>query len=243
MLAARLLPVLLGVLFTSGSLGAPTVQTSLPPTSTVPLAARIAALLPKPNQAAQVVKFGSRIAAVDLQEKVIEAGGSRRALQNVLAVIAQGGVPSYDENLGISRAEFGKYLAFQPVILPTGKSVKLPVVREATRLIFGDAPGMNGVLKNVSIDLNTAELRVPEGFAVRPVAVTPSSAPDRSIDIRSAYTWTFNPSYNAKTQSGINGQMQLFLLGNGQVLLIYKRTSMLKGVVNEGNLMLSYARP
>lgn len=207
------------------------------------LAARIAALLPTPGQVAQVVKIGSRITSVDLQKRVIEAGGSRKALENVLAVISSGGTPTYDERLNISRAEFGKYLAFQPVILPTDRTLKLPVTRDASRLTFGDTAGLNGVLRGLTIDLHSAELRVPEGFAVYPVAGSASSAADRSIDIRSAYIWNLTPSYNAQTQNGINGKFSLYQLGNGQVLLIYKRTSMLRGVVSEGEMILSYTRP
>lgn len=218
----------------------PVVQASLPSGSS--LASRIAPLLPLPGQTVQIMKLGSQLTVVNLQQRVIEVGGSREALQNVLATISRGGVPSYDERLGISRDEFGKYIAFQPVLLPTGKSLKIPVVREGTRLLFGDAPGLNGVFKGIIFDLSTGELRVPEGFSVKPVARTPSSAPDRSLDISAVYVWDFKASYNAETQSGIKGQLSLFQMGNGQVVMGYKRTSMIRGIINEGELLLSYAR-
>lgn len=240
MLVTRLLPLALFGFLTGGAT-LPAMQASLPPSAGSVTAAHIASLLPQSGQVVQIMKLGSRLTVVDLQERVMAAGGSREALQKVLAVISGGGVPTYDERLGITRAEFRKYIAFQPILVGTGKVLKIPLTNDGTRLTFGDAPGLNGLFKGVSFDLKTGDLRVPEGFVARPQAVNPSSAPDRTVDIRGGFLWNLK-AYNASTRSGINGQMQLFQLASGQVILGYRRTSILKDVVNEGELLLSYQR-
>lgn len=200
---------------------------------------KLSALLPQPGQSAQVMKLGSRLAIVDLQKRVVDTGGSREALQKVLEQAAWGQVPSYDERLNISRAEFGKYLAFQPVLMPTGKSVKLNLSRDATRVTFGDV-GAGIPLRGLSFDLKSGELRVPEGFSFLPVPVAPNTAPDRSLDIRGGYQWNLR-GYSAETQNGLSGQLSLYQLGNGQTLLAFKRTSMVRGAVNEAEVLLMYS--
>lgn len=213
------------------------VSQAVPP---LPLtnAGKLANLLPQPGQSAQIMKLGSRLTIVDLQKRVLDTGGSREALQKVLEQAAKGQVPSYDERLNISRAEFGKYLAFQPVLVSSGKTVKLTLARDTSRLTFGDIG--NGIpLRGLSIDVRTGEVRVPEGFSFLPLPVIPSSAPDRSVDIRGGYQWNMR-AYSAETQNGLSGQLSLYQLGNGQVLLAYKRTSMIKGAVNEGEVLLMY---
>ncbi len=200
---------------------------------------RLPGLLPGVGETAQVMRLETRLTVVDLQQRVIEVGGSPDALRAVLASTARGEVPVYDMRLGISKEEFGRYLAFQPVPAPTGKTVKMPVIREPTRVTLGDAPGLNGLLRGLSFDLKTGELRVPEGFSFKPTAVQVSSAPDRTVDIRGGYQWNLR-GHNPDTQNGIRGQFNLYQLGSGQIMLTYKRTSLVKGVFNEGELILRY---
>lgn len=214
----------------------PGLQASLPASSV----SRLGGLLPTTGQVAQVMKLGSRLTVVDLQNRVLEVGGSREALKNVLATIANGSTPAYDERLGISRAEFSKYLVFQPILVSTGKTVKLPVVRDASRVTFMDAPGLS-VLRGVSFDLRTGEVRIPEGFIIQPVSVPPSNAPDRSLDIKQSFLWNMK-GYNAETQSGVKGQLWLYHMTSGKVVIRYKRTSMIRGIPNEGELMIEYQR-
>lgn len=214
-------------------------QASLP----APTATRLAALLPGNGQVAQIIKLGSKLTVVELQKRVLEVGGSREALQNVLAVIAKGGMPTYDERLGITRDEFSelsKYLAFQPIFVNTGKTVRLPVTRDAGRVTFADAPGLS-ILRGLSFDLRSGELRIPEGFTIKAQAVATSAAPDRSLDIKQAFLWDIKV-YSAATQNGASGRLWLYHMANGQVVITYKRMSMIKGIPNEGELMIGYQR-
>lgn len=210
------------------------------PASALP---RLTALLPGSGQTAQIMKMGSRLALVDLQRRVVNVGGSRQALQTVMASAARGEAPAYDPRLGLSREEFSRYVAFQPVLMGTGKFVKLAVVRDAFRLTFSDAPA-NSVLRGLSFDLRSGDLRVPEGFVFRGMQVIPSAAATRDIDIRSAFIWNVR-AFNAEAQNGVHGQVSLYQLGDGQVLLGYHRlSSLVHGVFNntESELIVKYTR-
>lgn len=229
-MVARRLPALAALL---GSLV--TAQASVPgalPPGTVPAGpVRLSGLLPASNQTAQVMRSGAKITIVNLQNRVVSLGGSREALQMVMAQVARGEMPSYDPRLGISKEEFTKYLAFQTTLESTGRSMKLAVSRDPARVLFSDVAA-NGLLRGLSFDLRSGELRVPEGLTFRALSVDPSTAPDRSIDLRGGFQWNLK-GYNAETQSGINGQLSLFQLGEGQSLLVYKRlSSLIHGTMN-----------
>lgn len=208
---------------------------------------RYLALLPGSNQVAQVMRKGTRLTILDMQQRVLSVGGSREALQNAMASVAKGQIPAYDARLGISQAEFDRYIAnyiaFQPTFESTGKTMRLSVVRDASRVTFTDTAS-NGLLRGLSFDLRTGDLRVPEGFAFKAAVIAPSTAPDRSIDLRGGLQWNLR-GYNADTQSGINGQVSLFQLGDTQVLLIYKRvSSLIHGTFNNNasEIILKYTR-
>lgn len=210
--------------------------------SRLSVAARAAALLPKPESYAQVVTMGSQIATVNLQQRVTSVGGSPAALKTVLASIARGQQPSYDSRLGITRGEFTRYLAFQPTLVPTGKTIHLSLLRSSQRLTLMEMPGAAGILRGLSFNLKTGELQVPEGFTFSALPVAASTAKDRSIDLRGGVCWMMR-GYDPVSQNGIQGQLQLYQLGNDQTLLIYSRTSMLRGIPSEkAEVMLTYTR-
>ncbi len=189
------------------------------------------------------MKLGSRLAIVDLQRRVVGVGGSREALQTVMASAARGETPSYDARLGITRDEFARYLAFQPVLMGTGKAIKLSLIRDGNRLTFSDTPA-NSVFRGLSFDLKTGDLRVPEGFTFRAISVPPTTGSDRSIEIRSGFVWNFK-GFNAEAQNGVHGQVSLYQLGDGQILLGYHRlSSLVRGVFNnaESEVILKYSR-
>lgn len=220
-----------------------TAYASAPATLTPGYAAKLSALLPATAQNTQVMKLESKLTIVNLQRLVLQKGGSPDALRVVMASAAKGEQPSYDSRLGISREEFGKYITFQPVFTSTGRTLKLAVVRDSGRVTFTDASG-NGLLRGVSIDLQSGELRVPEGFTFKPVVISVSNAPDRSIDIRSGFQWNLK-GFNAETESGIHGQFSVYQLGDGQSVLSYtRRSSLIRGVFNntESEIILKYAR-
>jgi hypothetical protein len=173
---------------------------------------------------------------------VTNVGGSPDALRTVIVNVSQGKAPVYDARLGITQDEFKRYLVFQQSLAPSGKSLKLPLTRDTSRLTFGDAVGMKGILKGVTIDLKTGELRVPEGFSTRPSAVTPSASPSADrLDVKLGYQWNVRAN-DPVTQNGINGELTLLMLSNGQIILSYNRLSMLRGRIDEGELILGYTR-
>lgn len=214
----------------------PSLPTGLP--------GKLAALLPQPGQVAQLMEQRSaRVVSLELQQRVALANGSREALFALLASAARGEPLKYDQRLGITQEEFQRYtryMVFQPTLVPTGKSVRLNLNRDGTLLKFGEAAGLPGLLRGVVIDLNSGELRTPEGFSAKPRTVAASTAPDRSIDIRGGLEWNVRGN-NPVTQNGINGQMQLLQLPE-KVVLIYTRFSMLKGRTSEGTVILGYTR-
>lgn len=235
-----LLPLLL--LLGLGSAGQGNTAGVSEPTLPGTIAARVAALLPASDTHAQVMKLGSQIATLNLQQRVTSMGGSPAALKTVLASAARGQVPTYDARLGISREEFGRYLAFQPVLLPTGKTLKLSLLRTGQRVTLLDQTSNPAVLRGLVFDLKTGEVQVPEGFTFRPTALPASTAKDRSIDLRGGVQWNMR-GYDPISQNGIRGQLSLYQLGSGQVLLSYDRTNMLRGVPGErAELLITYPR-
>ncbi|UQN07305.1 hypothetical protein [Deinococcus sp. QL22] len=203
--------------------------------------AKLASLLPQAGQATQILERRSSLSLFELQRRVTNVGGSPDALRTVIVTVSQGKAPAYDARLGITQDEFKRYLVFQQSLAPSGKSLKLPVTRDNGRLTFGDTAGMNGVLRGVSIDLKTGELRVREGFSARPNAVTPSSSSADRLDVKLGYQWNLRAN-DPVTQNGIRGQFTLLLLNSGQIILSYDRFSMFKGSLNEGELILGYTR-
>lgn len=202
---------------------------------------KLSALVPLAGQTVQVLEKRSSLAFVELQQLVTKAGGSREALRQLMLSAARGEPLEYDERLNITQEEFRRYVVFQPVLAPTGKTLRLNVVRDGNLLKFGDGPGLNGVLRGLVLDLGSGELRTPEGFGGKPHAVVPSTAFDRSIDIRSGFEWNVRGN-SPVTQNGVKVQLQLLQLPGNQVILTCYRFSMLRGTTSEGNLIFSYTR-
>lgn len=213
------------------------------------LGAQIAALLPARAQRVQLMELSSRLATVDLQQHVTNVGGSPEALKVVMASVARGVSPAYDKRLGISREDFGRYIAFQPMFLDTRRSIKLPCRRSRHRLNIGVVQGAGSVLSGLAFDFKTGELRVPEGFVAQaePIQVNMQLSEDDEdnkdrIHIERGYQWNL-AAYDPESQNGIKGQLNLYLLKGEQVVLTYKRFNMLKGRTNEGEVIIRYRLP
>lgn len=202
---------------------------------------KLAALLPEVAEQATLLQWRPSLSTVQLQLLVARAGGSPEALQDVIVSASKGVKAPYDERLGISEEQYRNYLVFQSVLTSTGKTLKLPVLRDATHLTFGDSAPLNGVLKGLTIDLKNGELRVPEGYTARPVGLVSSAAPDRTLDIKSGFQWTVMGS-NATIGNGVRGTLTLLQLSGGQVVLSYKRTSILRFQVSTGEVIVGYSR-
>ncbi|ACO47233.1 Conserved hypothetical protein, precursor [Deinococcus deserti VCD115] len=202
---------------------------------------KLAALLPLAAQPAVLMERRASLSLVDLSLRVMNVGGDPQALNQVMASAQRGEMPAYNERLGISKKEFLSYLVFQPTLASTSRTLRLAVNRDSNRVSFGDAPGMNGILKGVSIDLRTGEMRGPEGFTAKATSVAPSNAADRLLDVRSGFQWNIRGN-NAGTGNGVRGVLNLLQLSSGDIILSYTRTSMLHSVTTTGELIVQYTR-
>ena len=218
---------------------------STPPNVTpdVALRSRLAAVAPVPGIVAQFLQQRTETAVIELQQQVALAGGDLKVLANVLGQAQQGNIPSYDERLGITRAEFQRYLylIFSKTLEPSGRTVKLALTREGSRLSFGDAGGASA-LKGLSIDLSSGELTTVEGFSARPRSVQISLAQDATgMGASSGLAWDVRGS-NPRSQNALQGHLSLLQYGGGQVLLSYNRVSILKGRISEDSVTLMYRK-
>lgn len=214
---------------------------NLPPALPVGWQAKLAAMLPTPGQNVTLLQWQPSLSTVELQMRVARAGGSPEALQQVIVSASKGVVAPYDERLGISEQQYKTYLVFQPVLVSTGKTFKLPVLRDSAHVLFGDSALLGGVLKGVGIDLKTGELRAPEGFTAKPQGVVPSTTPGPGLDVKSGFQWKVIGS-NATVGNGVRGTMTLLQLADGQYILRYTRVSMMQRVINEGDIILRYVK-
>ena len=222
---------------TAGTVSVPAVPPDLG------LRARLGALLPAPGTTAQFMQAQTRLSVIDFQQRVTQSGGDLKVLANVLGQAQQGTIPSYDERLGITQAEFQRYLylIFSKTLEPSGRTVKLALTREGSRLSFGDAGGAS-ILKGLSIDLSSGELTTAEGFSARPRSVQISPAKDATgMGASSGLAWDVRGS-NPRSQNALQGHLSLLQYGGGQVLLSYNRVSILKGRISEDNVTLMYRK-
>ncbi|THF83584.1 hypothetical protein E7T09_21395 [Deinococcus sp. KSM4-11] len=213
----------------------------LPPSLGSGWQARLSSMLPAPGQTVDVMQRKAGISVVDLQVRVAQAQGSPEALNKVLSDVQSGIKPTYDPRLGFSKDEFARYLVFETTLAKSGKSLHLPVTRDAGRVSFGDADGLKGVLKGVYIDLKTGEMHGPEGYSARPVNVAPTLDQDSGLKVITGFLWKVIGN-DARAGNGVRGTLNLLQLDDGQIILSYKRTSMIKNVLNQGEVILSYTR-
>lgn len=202
---------------------------------------RLAALLPLPGQVATVMVKQPSLSTVELRTRVERVGGSPEALYQVIVSAGRGVRAPYDPRLGISEEEYKRYLVFQEVLVSTSKTVKLPVLRDSGRVLFGNVSGLNGVLDGLSINLRTGEMRGPEGYSALPIPVVPSTAPDRVLPVRAGFQWKVIGS-DATAGNGVKGTLNLLELESGLIILNYTRTSMINRRLNQGEIILGYDR-
>ncbi|MFC6591876.1 hypothetical protein ACFP81_07575 [Deinococcus lacus] len=150
-------------------------------------------------------------------------------------------MPQYDPRLGLSREEFQRYTLYQPSLVGVGRAT-LKLRRAGQRVIFEGGAGSLGVLQGLSIDLLTGELQVPEGFATRPTALLPQRLSNSAVNIRSGFVWSLQGN-NVSAGNAIRGQLVLMELSNGQVLLSYRKTSMIRRTITKGEVVVGYQRP
>ncbi|WP_412028148.1 hypothetical protein [Deinococcus yunweiensis] len=203
--------------------------------------ARLSSMLPGAGQAADVMSRQPSISVVALQRRVVDVQGDPAALNRVLSDVQSGVKPTYDRRLNITPDEFARYLVFQQVLKPAGRSLRLPVSRDTSRVSFGDTADLKGVLKGVYIDLKTGEMHSPEGYSARPVNVPASLAPDSTLRVLNGFLWKVVGN-DSRLGNGVRGTLNLLQLEDGQIILSYKRTSMMRNVLNSGEIILRYRR-
>ncbi len=217
--------------------------TTQPPALPAGWQSRIAALLPQAGQTVTLLERRPSISTLELEWRVASAGGDPEVLRQITLNAARGIAPTYDKRLNVSQEDFKRYIVFQNTLASTGKTFRLNVSRDVGRVTFGDAAYMNGVLKGVSIDLKTGEMRGPEGFTARPVAVPANDDPDRGLLVRSGFQWRMIGN-NAQIGNGVRGTLNLLQLATGRVVLSYSRKSMIDRKVDEFDreLIVEYTR-
>ena len=202
---------------------------------------RLLPLLPQSGQLAQVMEARPRFSVAEVRRRVLDVGGDPRVLEQLLSSAQRGLPPIYDQRLKISEAEFRRYLVIQQELQPSGKLIKLNMTRDANRVMFGDASGAS-LLRGISLDLSSGDMRFPEGFTARPEAlvITAAQAVDDPLGKRSGYVWKVRGS-NPVTQTALSGHFALLALDDGSVLISYDRNSILHGSVGTGKLILNFA--
>ncbi len=230
--------------WSSGLPGLPLLGAGLAATVQADWRSKFAPLLPQSGQIAQVMETRARFSLTEVRRRVLGVGGDQRVLEQMLISAQRGLPPVYDQRLKISEADFRRYLVIQQELQPSGKTVRLSVLRDASRLLFGDAGGTS-LLRGISLDLSSGEMRFPEGFTARPEALVISAAQaaaaDDPLGKRSGYVWTVRGS-NPVTQTALSGHFALLSLSDGSVLISYNRNGILKGNFGSGNLILSFNR-
>lgn len=236
MKAARSLPFLLLVV----SLGTAAKSVAAPPLNSGGLV-RLAGMLPVSGQIVTVMEKRPSLSTIDLRMRVERVGGSPEALYQVIVSASRGVRAPYDPRLGISEEDYRRYLVFQEVLVSTTKSVRLGLLRDANRVVFGNTPGLQNVLDGLSINLRTGELRGPEGYGALPTLVVPSTAPDRVLPVRSGFQWKLLGS-DATAGNGVKATLNLLELESGLIILNYSRTSMINRRLTEGEIIIGYDR-
>lgn len=245
----RLLPVLSLCCLVGGLSawsGAATFQTAGPgaPTAVSDWRSKFAPLLPQTGQLAQIMETRARFSMTEVRRRVLDAGGDARLLDQMQVSAERGVAPLYDKRVKISEDDFRRYLVIQQELQPSGKAVRLSILRSSNRLTFGDAGG-TALLRGISLDLDSGDLRFPEGFSAKPEALNISALQAASAEDplgkRSGYVWNVRGS-NPFTLNALNGHFALLSLSDGSVLISYNRNGILNGAVATGNLILNFSR-
>ena len=202
---------------------------------------KLSPLLPQSGQLAQVMEARPRFSVAEVRRRVLDVGGDQQVLEQMMNSAQRGLPPIYDQRLKISEADFRRYLVIQQELQPSGKLIKLSVVREANRFTFGDSSGAS-LLRGISLDLSSGDMRFPEGFTAKPEAlvITAAQALDDPLGKRSGYVWKVRGS-NPLTQTALSGHFALLALEDGSILISYDRNSILRGTVGTGKLILNFA--
>ncbi|TSA86394.1 hypothetical protein FNU79_06960 [Deinococcus detaillensis] len=226
--------------------GAATFQTTGQgvPTSVNDWRSKLGPLLPQTGQLAQIMETRAKFSMTEVRRRVLDAGGDPRLLDQMQVSAERGVAPLYDKRVKISENDFRRYLVIQQELQVSGKVVRLSISRSGNRLTFGDAGG-TALLRGISLDLETGDLRFPEGFSAKPEALNISAIQAASAEDplgkRSGYVWNVRGS-NPFTLNALNGHFALLSLGDGSVLVSYNRNGILNGTVSTGTLILNFNR-
>jgi hypothetical protein len=204
---------------------------------------RLAPLLPQAGQPAQVMETRAKVSLTEIRRRVLDLGGNPQVLEQVLISVQRGAVPEYDSKINISKTAYQKILSIQQTLHQSGRVVKIGVQFSGNRLTFVDLGG-TPLLRGISLDLSSGEMRFPEGFSAQPVALSITAAEaakaDDPIGKRSGYVWKVLGS-NPTTFTALKGSFFLLALSDGSVLVSYNRSGILNGRSGTGNLILNFS--
>ncbi len=202
---------------------------------------KLMSLLPTQGQLITLFERRPSISTEELQYRVASVGGSPAALSRVMENAAQNIPPQYDSRLNISRQQFYEYVVFQQVLVPISKPFKLPFTSNSSRITFGDHPLLKGILKGVSIDFKSGEMRGPEGFGAKPALLVPSTATDHLLDTKFGFSWKIMAG-DPNGGNRLRGTLTILQLNNGQIMMGYNRSSMINHEVNSGQIIIGYSK-
>ena len=203
---------------------------------------KLAPLLPQAGQAAQVMEIRAKVSVAEIRRRVLDLGGDPQVLEQALVSLQRGATPLYDSRINISKSAYQKIVTIQQTLHQSGKVVKIGVQFSGNRLTFADLGG-TPLLRGISLDLSSGEMRFPEGFTAPPEALSITAAEaakaDDPMGKRSGYVWKVFGS-NAVTQTALKGSFALLLLSDGSVLISYNRSGILHGTTGTGTLILNF---
>jgi|GEM_PF-5974705 len=190
------------------------------------LRSRLLALVPDTTQAAEILKWGVDPEIVVIRERITQAVRQDPAWFRDYSDLFPGRTPPYHPKFGVSEGEYRRLLTESGVrLLKTGGAARVTVTVTSTRVTFQGGTNGAEVLKGITLNLTTGELRVPEGFTAKPHSVSVNGQNDNvGLPSRTGWGWSIVGT-NAQTKTVVRANLSLLQLETGEVLLAYNRAS------------------
>lgn len=221
--AALLLPALIGA------------SVAGPAQAQLDLKARLLALLPEGTQAVNEMSWqrDPDLAAIELRMNQAVQSDPRWFREYFASHSADEQIP-YHPKFGVTERDYVRYSEDPGVrLVKTGKLLKVTTIKQGNRLIFQGGAGTE-MLRGVSLDLVSGELRIPEGYTAKSHAVNVVVAPGRvdafGLPARKGWGWSINPTGAAGPgKTSVWARLTLVQFAGGPVLLSYNRAVVANG--------------
>lgn len=206
--------------------------------------ARLQPLLPDHLQSADVMNWVPDAEVAAIKERIRQASRQDpRWFRDYAAEHSGESVLPWHPKFNVSESEYQRALSPDWVsVQKMGKSARLYMAKTSERVTFQGGPGAE-VLRGLSLDLNTGELRTPDGFVARPKAVNvPAVADTTGLGARRGWGWHIE-SVNLVTKTAVIANFNLLQLSSGAVVLAYNRGSTVdRKLQPQINLTLMYEK-